>query len=182
MSRANSNSSPATSGAPPDEGRDEGTRQGTDEGGTAGRDEGRVGEGTVSLARIRRLRESMPGKAALIDELIDLFVCDLPGRLSAITQAVERGDAPALALQAHALRGGAANFGASRLDELCGTLEEIGGRRGALAEAAATLDELRRESNRVRAALLALKSKDTAGLSAAPPPAGAADPSERPIR
>ena len=83
----------------------------------------------------------MPGKDALIDELIDLFVADLPRRLGAITQAIERADAPALALQAHALRGGAANFGAGRLDELCGKLEEIGV-RGTLAEAAAMLDEL----------------------------------------
>ncbi|MGH7914222.1 MAG: Hpt domain-containing protein [Candidatus Binataceae bacterium] len=110
----------------------------------------------VSLARIDRLRNSMPGKDSLLDELIDLFVSDLPGRLSAITQAVELADAPALALQAHALRGGAANFGASRLDELCGKLEEIGVRGGS-SEASAMLSELRRESARVRDALLALK-------------------------
>ena len=100
----------------------------------------------------------MPGKDALIDELIDLFVADLPKRLGAITHAVERADAPALALQAHALRGGAANFGASRLDELCAKLEEVGA-RGTLAEAPAMLDEVRRESARVRDALLTLKSQ-----------------------
>ena len=119
------------------------------------------GEGIVSLARIDRLRNSMPGKDSLLDELIDLFVSDLPKRLNAIAQAVERADAPALALQAHALRGGAANFGASRLDELCGKLEEIGV-SGALAEAHAMLNELGRESAQVRDALLALKSKHLA--------------------
>ena len=134
-----------------------------------GRDEGRVGEGTVSLVRIGRLRESMPGKDALIDELIDLFVGDLPSRLGAIAQAVERADAPALALQAHALRGGAANFGASRLDELCAKLEEVGA-RGTLAEAPAMLDEVRRESARVRDALLALKSQHRTAMPDAPAP------------
>ncbi len=118
------------------------------------------GESTVSLARIDRLRNSMPGKDSLLDELIDLFVSDLPKRLNAIAQAIERADASSkmnLALQAHALRGSAANFGASHLDELCGKLEEIGV-DGTLAEAPAMLEELGRESARVRAALLALKS------------------------
>jgi HPt (histidine-containing phosphotransfer) domain-containing protein len=134
---------------------------------------GTGGKDTVSLARIDRLRNSIPGKDSLLDELIDLFVCDLPKRLSAIAQAVERADAPGqmnLALQAHALRGSAAIFGASRLDELCGKLEEIG-IGGALAEAPAMLIELGRESVQVREALLELKSKPLATPAGAPPPA-----------
>jgi HPt (histidine-containing phosphotransfer) domain-containing protein len=119
---------------------------------------GSIGEDAVSLARIDRLRKSMPGKETLIDELIDLFVADLPQRLDAIGHAVERADAPALALQAHALRGGAANFGADRLDELCAKLEEMG-LRCALARAPEMLDEVRRESVRMRDALLALTSQ-----------------------
>ena len=82
-------------------------------------------------------------------ELIDLFVADLPKRLGAIAHAVQRADAPALALQAHALRGGAANFGASRLDELCAKIEEAGV-RGTFAETPAMLEEVTRESARVR--------------------------------
>ena len=100
----------------------------------------------------------MPGKDALIDELIDLFVADLPKRLGAIAYAVERADAPALALQAHALRGGAANFGASRLDELCAKIEEAG-TRGTFAEAPAMLEEVTRESARVHDTLLTFKSQ-----------------------
>ena len=109
----------------------------------------------------------MPDKDTLIDELIDLFVADLPKRLGAITHAVERGDAPALALQAHALRGGATNFGASRLDELCAMLEEAGA-HARLAEAPAMLDEVSRESARVLDALLALKSGRSIELGAVP--------------
>jgi HPt (histidine-containing phosphotransfer) domain-containing protein len=134
--------------------------------------DGMVGESaddkcTVSLARIDRLRNLLPGKEFLLDELIDLFVSDLPKRLNAITHALERADAKAVAMQAHALRGSAANFGASRLDELCGRLEEIG-MRGGLAEAPTMLNELGRESVRVRDALLALKSKPLAMPAAAP--------------
>lgn len=168
MSAAN-NSSRAISDAAPEKGTDEGTDQGTDEGAV---------RGPVSLARIDRLRNSMPGKDSLVGELIDLFVLDLPKRLNAITQAVDRADAPgklSLALQAHALRGSAAIFGASRLDELCGKLEEIG-IRGAFAEALAMLDELRRESAQVRDALLALKSEHPAAPACAPPIARRSSP------
>lgn len=111
----------------------------------------------------------MPGKGFLVEELIDLFVADLPRRLGAIAQAVERADAPALALQSHALRGGAANFGAGRLDELCGRLEELGA-LGGLADARATVDEVRHEGERVRDALLALKSQDRSASSGASAP------------
>jgi histidine phosphotransfer protein HptB len=102
----------------------------------------------------------LPGKDSLIDELIDLFVADLPVRLAAITQAIRCDDAQALLLHAHALRGAAANF-ACRLDELCENLEEIG-KRGVLGEAPAILDALERASVEVRDALLTLKSKNPA--------------------
>ena len=118
-------------------------------------------EGTISLPRIERLRGSLPGRDSLIDELIDLFVSDLPERLAAITQAVQCADARALMLHAHALRGGAANFGACCLDELCEKLEEIA-ERGVLGAAPAMLDGLERASLEVRDALLALKSKHPA--------------------
>lgn len=137
--------------------------------------EGAVGAGTISLARLDRLRNSMPGKDSLLDELIDLFVSDLPKRLNAIALALQCADAAGkmnLALQAHALRGSAAIFGASRLDELCGKLEEIGV-SGALAEAPALLDKVGRESARVRDALLELKSKHLGT------PAGASSTSRR---
>ena len=111
----------------------------------------------VSLARIDRLRKSMPGKESVVGELIDIFVADLPGRLDAIREAMDRADGRALALQAHALRGSAANFGAARLDQLCGALEELGA-NSVLDGAPATLEALRAESARVCAALLALRS------------------------
>jgi HPt (histidine-containing phosphotransfer) domain-containing protein len=174
MSRANSNSSRASLGAASETGKEKVVEQVTDKSVSAGTlSAGAISKETVSLARIDRLRNSMPGKDTLIDELIDLFVADLPKRLGAITHAVERGDAPALALQAHALRGGAANFGASRLDELCAMLEEAGA-HARLAEAPAMLDEVSRESARVLDALLALKSGRSIELGAVLRPPGPA--------
>ena len=121
MSQPNSNSSRAMSGTPPVEST---AREGTDSAGTLDKSTdgastrgaalvfaSTVDDGVVSLARIDRLRNSIPGKDYLLDELIDLFISDLPTRLNAIAQAVERADAAALALHAHTLRGSAANFG-----------------------------------------------------------------------
>jgi HPt (histidine-containing phosphotransfer) domain-containing protein len=119
--------------------------------------EAAAGADVISLARIDRLRRSMPGKESVVGEMIDLFVADLPARLGAIRGAIDSADARGLALQAHALRGSAANFGAARLDDLCGKLEELGA-GGALAGAPAMLDALAAESARVRDALLALRS------------------------
>jgi hypothetical protein len=103
MSRANSNSSRASLGAASEVGKEKVVEQVTDKSVSAGTvSAGAISKETVSLARIDRLRNSMPGKDTLIDELIDLFVADLPKRLGAITHAVERGNAPALVLEAHA--------------------------------------------------------------------------------
>ena len=157
MSPANNNSSRGMSGVPLDASlRD-----------ASPRDESPRDESPVSVARIDRLRNSMPGKDSLVEQLIDLFVSDLPLRLGAIAEAIERADAPALALQAHALRGGAANFGPGRLDQLCAKLEQIGV-CGELTDAYVVSDAVRRESVRVCDALLALKSKDIAMLESAP--------------
>jgi HPt (histidine-containing phosphotransfer) domain-containing protein len=109
----------------------------------------------VDLARIDRLRASMPGKPSILAELVALFLKDLPLRLNAIGDAIARSDPAALALEAHALRGGSANFGARRLDRLCGDLEETG-LRGALDAGTAIFAAVRCEATRVREALLAL--------------------------
>ena len=106
----------------------------------------------ISRVRIDRLRRSMPGKKSVIGEMIDLFVADLPVWLGEICEAIDRADARGLALQAHALRGSAGNFGAARLDDLCGALEELGA-GGALAGARAMLDRAaRRRRARTRRA------------------------------
>jgi HPt (histidine-containing phosphotransfer) domain-containing protein len=111
----------------------------------------------LDFARIDRLRSSIPGQPAILNELIALFLDDMPLRLNAIEAALLRSDAAALALEAHALRGGGANFGARRLDELCGELEETAA-RGALDNAAAFVKEIRDEAIRVRDVLRALES------------------------
>lgn len=103
------------------------------------------------------MRDSLPGGNVALAELVDLFLADLPERLAAIRAATERADAPALALHAHALRSSAGNFGAEALDRICALLEQAG-RDHATEKACATLVELADEAERVRRALLAVRS------------------------
>lgn len=116
----------------------------------------------VSMARIQRVRDSLSSGDAILAELIDLFLADLPRRTAAIAAAIENADAAALALHAHALRGGAANFGAARLDDLCGQLEEMG-RRGVFSGTRPALEQLRPASESVRQALLAIRPNAARG-------------------
>jgi len=113
-------------------------------------------EEAIGRARIERLRASMPGRKSILEELIALFLADLPRRLGAIEHAIAHADCAALVLNAHALRGGAANFGAASLDELCGRLEDAGA-CGALEAAPPLLAAIQCESARVREALAALR-------------------------
>ncbi len=68
----------------------------------------------------------------LVVELVDLFISDTGSRLAALRRTIEQDDPPALARQAHALRGSFSNMGADRMAELCAQLEEQG--RGGLAQ------------------------------------------------
>ncbi len=106
------------------------------------------------LESFRSLRQ--PGAPDPIAELVDLFVGDLPLRLSALSEAVQSGDSTALRQAAHTLKGSASNVGGRRLAALCAEVEAIA--RGEKADGvAALLPELEREAERLRLALEAEK-------------------------
>ncbi|MCO4254600.1 hybrid sensor histidine kinase/response regulator [Pseudarthrobacter cellobiosi] len=56
----------------------------------------------------------------------EAFRKDVPARLAALREAVNDGGGPALAQAAHALKGAAANIGATAVASLCGELEVLG--------------------------------------------------------
>ena len=62
----------------------------------------------------------------LLPAAAEAFRKDVPARLAALRQAVDDGGGPALAQAAHALKGAAANIGATAVAALCGELEEMG--------------------------------------------------------
>jgi len=82
---------------------------------------------------IRVIRRWLPGvrttdKLAAIDrnELMSIFLADVPSRIAAIRDALAARYVDLLAEAAHALKSGAGNVGAMRLYALCDQLENAG--------------------------------------------------------
>jgi HPt (histidine-containing phosphotransfer) domain-containing protein len=98
-----------------------------------------------------------------LHELTSIFSEERPRIQSAIQTAVDRSDGPALRRAAHELKGACGNFGAQRLQALCGTIESHA-KAGDVPAAAALLDSLLREYDRVEAALEALAASPSPQL------------------
>ena len=107
----------------------------------------------VDPAVVDRLTTSL-GSPAAVATMIDTFLEGAPGRLASIAAAVGRGDAGVVRLEAHTLKGNAATFGATRLEELARRLESDA-KRGRLSSA----DDLPAELNRVAAELRSIRSR-----------------------
>jgi PAS domain S-box-containing protein len=101
---------------------------------------------------LTRLRDSL-GEAATV-EVIETFLAEGPQLVSALREAVERGDSAELRRAAHTLKSNAATFGASALAELCRKLEEVG-EAGTVAGAAHLVARTEAEHERVRSDLKA---------------------------
>ena len=94
------------------------------------------------VAGLRRLADAAGGE--VLDELAELFARDTPQRLTTLRRAVADGDTHTLTETAHALRGSAANLGATTMVRLCQQLEHQAnsGNRQAVAELLARLEAL----------------------------------------
>jgi two-component system sensor histidine kinase/response regulator len=107
-------------------------------------------EGLDDAALLKRLG----GDERLFSEVIQAFLNDCPARLVAIRQAVERGDAAALRIAAHSLKGAAGNLSALGLFAAAKALEEFAAQGHVdgfepaslqvAAEASQTMDALRK--------------------------------------
>lgn len=103
------------------------------------------------LDRLRKLEKTTPG---LLKNVTDLFLQDTPPRLEDLRDAILKADAARLARLAHAMKGSAANLGATGMAAICAEVEaraEVGD----LEAAPARVSDLDREFDRVRAALVA---------------------------
>lgn len=90
----------------------------------------------------------------LLQEVIDLFLGDVPQRLTALHDALDQEADDILAREAHTLKGSCANLGARPMADLSRALEARA-RAGDLAPIPALLERLDVEFGRVRAALSA---------------------------
>ncbi|HLW79263.1 MAG TPA: ATP-binding protein, partial [Terriglobia bacterium] len=102
----------------------------------------------AALARVE-------GDGVLLGELAALFIEDCPRILAAIRDAIARQDADALSRAAHALKGSAANFSASRAVDDALRLETMG-RRGDLEGAQEACDALEATLDRLTKVLAGL--------------------------
>ena len=98
---------------------------------------------------IDALVKSFEGDRELVLMLARVFADSSRDQLSALCDAVERGDAEALASAAHALKGSVANFRANAAVDAASQLELMG-RHGDLSLADSVLANLEREIERVR--------------------------------
>jgi signal transduction histidine kinase/ligand-binding sensor domain-containing protein/CheY-like chemotaxis protein/HPt (histidine-containing phosphotransfer) domain-containing protein len=115
------------------------------------------------VARVHEMREE--SGAQFVNELIALFLSDIPKRIEAVRKAISDGDATALIRTAHSLAGGAASVGARTMSELAGELEKLG-RRGELGEAPGILAKLEAEFEQVRETLQPLRITEELGETA----------------
>jgi CheY-like chemotaxis protein len=107
------------------------------------------------LTGLRELQEE--GEPDILNELIELFLNDVPPHLKTLQEAVEGKDASSIERIAHTLKGSCGNMGATRMAELCEELQEVGG-SGDLARAPKLLERLEAEFDCVRPALKAGQS------------------------
>jgi two-component system, sensor histidine kinase and response regulator len=108
-----------------------------------------VGDGSLDANAIADLRAEGNG---LLDDLIAMFLEQLPMALTALAEAVAGKDSQAIAFHAHRLKGAVSNFGALAMTELCQSLETAA-KAGDFIGAAYIFDRLKTVAERVRQAL-----------------------------
>ncbi|MGH3028437.1 MAG: response regulator, partial [Gaiellaceae bacterium] len=106
----------------------------------------------VDAAVLDRLAESMGGDDAFVAELIQQFVADSPGLVSAARRGLETGDGEEVRRAAHTLKSNAATMGANELADRSRRLE-LAAKAGELNGGGAALDAVAEELERVHAAL-----------------------------
>ncbi|MBA3945548.1 MAG: PAS domain-containing protein [Herpetosiphonaceae bacterium] len=102
------------------------------------------------LNELRGLQEE--GMPDLLSELVDLFMDEAPRLITAIRAAITMGDAGALRVAAHTLKGCSSNLGALVLAGECKKLEDLG-RGGALGDAPRGFEAVEMEYARAATAL-----------------------------
>jgi HPt (histidine-containing phosphotransfer) domain-containing protein len=109
-------------------------------------------------AAIESLRAISPDdNGEFLHELIDIYLTDTPQRIAEIEQSLAAENAGDLTRAAHSIKGSSSNFGAMELAAIASEIEHKG-KASAFAEAQARLPTLVEAFNRLRPALLELKT------------------------
>ncbi len=81
----------------------------------------------LDLARVRMLRDLVPGDTSYLDRVVDNFMVKSREAEKTLWQALRSGDAEQLRFHAHSLKGSAANIGLTRVAEVAELLQRLGG-------------------------------------------------------
>jgi HPt (histidine-containing phosphotransfer) domain-containing protein len=112
----------------------------------------------IDMRSITQLAEGDELGDQFIAEIINVFLGDLSERVGAIGLQMSCNDCAGMKATAHAIKGSCGHFGAVRLMELSGEIEDLAGREQVDGLQAA-IDSMVAETERVRAALEAYRSK-----------------------
>jgi two-component system, sensor histidine kinase and response regulator len=107
------------------------------------------------------LLQSVDGDVELMREVVGVFLEEMPRMLTRIGDAVEQGDADALASAAHAFKGAVGNLGAGAAVSAARRLEELGRRRN-MCSSHEAYEDLQAELERLQPALAALQNEAVA--------------------
>jgi len=88
----------------------------------------------------------------LAQTIIDGFLGDVPVQVGRLRDFLSKGDAPSARLQAHTIKGAAANISAPALREAAHEMEELG-KTGRLDEALGMMPRLETEFERLKLVL-----------------------------
>jgi PAS domain S-box-containing protein len=108
----------------------------------------------LDSAAMEGLLEMIGGEREVLIELIDSFLETAPPLLARLNQGVAQGNAAEVRAAAHTIKSSSNDFGATRLAELCQTLEDMG-KAGALGGASELATQVEAEYRHVQAALVA---------------------------
>jgi len=111
----------------------------------------------IPVLDLSYLRSIVGEDTHVLNELIEAFLHNTPGRLAELRQALLNQNAHIFELMAHTIKGSSANMGALRMSELCRQLELVG-RSGHLDGVADRLVQLEAEYEQVKGALQAEQS------------------------
>jgi len=101
---------------------------------------------SINTEMVNDLKELMEGDFSV---LLETFINDADSRLEHLKSAISNNDAEQVQAVAHAFKGSSANLGASKLSEICFSLETLG-RESKLENAPAIYAEVVTEYQTVR--------------------------------
>jgi PAS domain S-box-containing protein len=106
-----------------------------------------------------KLAMRMGNDDELVQMVIDEFLTDIPARMDTIAKNIESNDIDAACINAHSIKGSAANLNASQTSDIAFALESLAKEKAPTDELVSKLKELKKAYNNLEPFLLKFRSK-----------------------